>query len=258
MTCIDVERGDIAEQYLLGRLTDEDSEAYERHYFECTRCYSELEALRAVREALAQPRRRPAFVNYWRWLPVAAALVLAVTAATVWQARRSGDRIETPGGAAASVPAASSASPNQEQIARLAAVAPPPYAPGRFRDASDRTAFTLGMRRYVGRDFSGAIPPLERAVRESPSSGDARFYLGAAYLLAGRSHNAISTLEPLAADARSPYAEEAQFLIAKAYLQSYSLPAAITALDKTVAMHGDRESEARTLRERVAALASGR
>jgi tetratricopeptide (TPR) repeat protein len=258
MTCTEVERGGVAEGYLLGRLSDEDREAYERHYFECSRCYAELEALGALREALVRPPRRAAFSISARWLAVAATLTLTVAAALVWQARQPRDRTQPAVDATGPVLSAPSPSPNLEEIARLAVVAPPPYSPSRFRDAGERTAFTQGMRRYVEHDFNGAIPPLERAVRESPSAEDARFYLGAAYLLAGRSHNALSTLEPSAADTRSPYAEEAQFLIAKANIQSGNLPGAVAALDKTVAMHGDREQEARTLRAHVAALAPAR
>jgi tetratricopeptide (TPR) repeat protein len=161
-------------------------------------------------------------------------------------------------GRAGSVLGGLPSSPTSEEIARLAAVAPPPYAPARFRDGGERTAFTAGMRRYVAHDFAGAIRPLEQAVRESPAAEDARFYLGASYLLAGHSKNASRTLEPLAAYTRSPFAEEAQFLIAKACLQSGDLSTALAALDKTIAMQGDREQDARSLRDRVAALAAPR
>jgi tetratricopeptide (TPR) repeat protein len=251
MTCTDVEEREIAESYLLGRLTEADREAFERHYFECSRCYSELETLRVVREALVPPPRRSPGVSRWQWLAVAAALMLAVSAVIAWQALRFREPAQTAGRVVGSVPGGPPPSPNSEEIAHLAAVAPPPYAPSRFRDGGERAAFALGMRRYVAHDFAGAIRPLERAVRESPSADDARFYLGASYLLAGRSRNAISTFEPLAARARSPYAEEAQFLIAKACLQSGDLRAALAALDKTIAIHGDREQDARAIRSRV-------
>lgn len=257
MTCTDVEQRDIAENYVLGRLTEADREAFEQHYFECSRCFAELEAVRAVRDALAQPPRRATPVRRWQWLAAAAALLLAVSAVIAWQALRFRNPAQPVTGATATV-AGVPPSSDAEEIARLAAVAPPPYAPGRFRDGGERAAFTAGMRRYMAHDFAGAIRPLERAVRESSSAEDAHFYLGASYLLAGRSTNAITTLEPLAAQTRSPYAEEAQFLIAKASLQSGDLSAALAALDKTIAMRGDRVQDARALRDRVAALATPR
>ena len=257
MTCTDVDERDIAESYLLGRLNEDDRTAFEQHYFECARCYSQLEAIGAVREALARQPRRSTLSSRWPWLAAAAALLLAISSALVWQSLRSGDRAQ-PAGNVVSAPAERPPSPNPEELARLAVFAPPPYSPTRFRNSADRAAFTLGMREYVAQEFQRAIPALERALRESPSAEDARFYLGASYLLAGRSPDAISALDPLASSTRSPYAEEAQFLIAKAHLKAGDLPAALVALDKTTAMRGDREQEARALRTRVAALAPSR
>ncbi len=258
MTCTDIETRDIAERYLLGQLDDADRDAFEAHYFECARCYSEVEALRAVRAALARPARRSSRATDWPWLAAAAALVLGVSAILAWQSPRFRVRGPSSEEAAVSTPAGPAAPARTDEIARLAAVTPPPYAPTRFRSGVERAAFEAGMRRYAAQDFAGAIPSLEQAVRESPAAGDARFYLGASYLLVGRVQDAIAGLEPLAAEIRSPYAEEAHFLIAKAHLGAGNVPASLAALDKTIAIRGDREQDARLLRARVAALSPPR
>ncbi len=254
MTCNDVEQREIAENYLLGRLDEAEREAFERHYFECARCYSELEALRAVKDVLARHPRRPALPNNRQWLALAAALFLVVSAVVVWQVARQREQVGAPSSAAVAAPSRSEHPRHDAEIAVLAQVTPPPYTPLRLRGGPERPAFTNGMRSYSSGDFAAAIVPLERAVREEPSAEDARFYLGASYLLTGAPGNAITTLTPLAKDANSSYSEEAQFLVAKAQLQTRDLPAALDALDKTIALHGDREQEARRLRERVAAL----
>ncbi len=254
MTCNDVEQRDIAESYLLGTLDESEREAFERHYFECARCYSELEALRAVKDVLGRHPRRTMTVNR-QWLALAAALFLIVATALVWQVARSRER---PGAAPSSVASAPAPPPEpprlDAEIAELAQVPPPPYTPLRLRGGPERRAFTTGMEQYTARDFAAAIAPLQRAVHEEPAAQDARFYLGASYLMTGDSNRAIATLTPLTQDPASPYAEEAQFLVAKAHLQAKDLPAALAALDKTIAFRGDRAQEAETLRQRVAAL----
>ena len=36
----------------MGRLSEEDRDAFEEHYFECARCFDELQTLQAIREEL--------------------------------------------------------------------------------------------------------------------------------------------------------------------------------------------------------------
>jgi tetratricopeptide (TPR) repeat protein len=255
MTCTDVEQRELAERYVSGSLDEAEREAFEQHYFECARCYTEVEALRAVREVLARQPRRSGFLRRPAWLAAAAALVLVTSSAIIWYAQRSSDPAAPP--APPVETARGTIPPRGEEIARLAAVTPPPYVPRRFRGA-ERADFEAGMRRYAAGDFRDAIPLLERAVGQEPATEDARFYLGASYLLDGRAQEAVTTLEPLGTTAESSYAEEAQFLIAKAHLHAGNLAAAGEALERTVAMRGEREQEARELHLQVAAIEGGR
>lgn len=250
MTCTEVQERDIPETYLLGRLDAAERDAFEQHYFECARCYSNLQALRSVREALAAVRV-PARHFPWEWLAVAATILLAAGAGIAWYLHTRTGLQPAPAGTLAGSPG----SPSPEgQLARLAEVTPPPYEPRRLRSAGERNAFVAGMRQYTMRDYAGAVPLLERALKDEPAAEDARFYLGAVLILHDRPADAVSVLRPLAVKPESPYAEESQFLIAKAHLRSGDLDAAATALEKTAKMHGDREAEASSLRDRVAQL----
>src|SRR5215469_8569164 len=101
MTCNEVRAKELVEQYLAGKLPEADSSAFEVHYFECERCFAELEAARHVRDALAARatsiRREPFPARkVWRWwlAPVAIAAAVGVTAVVVWQ-HTSGLRSET-------------------------------------------------------------------------------------------------------------------------------------------------------------------
>jgi hypothetical protein len=77
LTCAEVDDRDLESGYLAGRLTAEEAEAYEAHYFGCERCWRTLETALAVRGAGAA--RRPAWFGV-RTLAAAATVVLAVGA----------------------------------------------------------------------------------------------------------------------------------------------------------------------------------
>lgn len=272
MTCEDIIERGIDEDYLLGRLNDAEREEFEQHYFVCDRCYTRLEQLRAVRDALAEPAGTGAVTGTfrrrreWQWLAAAAALAVAIGAAWLWRASRTEapERTQVSATREAPTPAPVPQSvPRQqpdlpEEVMRLARVEPPPYSPSRLRGAAPgpRESFERGMARYTRRDFVAAIPLLERAAQEDRGAEDARFYLGASYLLAGRQRDAIETWRANASTPASPFVEEARFLTAKAWLQLGDIPQARSALDQTIALRGDREREARMMRERLAKFAA--
>jgi tetratricopeptide (TPR) repeat protein len=248
MTCTEVDERGLAEAYLLGRLSESERDAYEAHYFECARCYSELQALRDVQDALrATPAAAPA--RPWVWAAIAATLVLA-SSAIAWVALRPG----TSGQASVIATAPAPPSLDVQEMTRLAAVTPPPYEPRRLRSAEPREAFTSGMAKYRAGDYAGAVPLLERAVAQEPEADDARFYFGASQLLTGNAAAAIATLKRVADREGSPYAEEARFLTAKAHLRGSDVAAAIADLDRTIALHGAREQDAAALRDRLRSI----
>lgn len=269
MTCQDVVDRVIAEDYLLGRLPDPVREEFERHYFDCDRCFAELEALRAVRSELQQrPRdRQPAAARRTRFAPhwvAAAAAILLLTAGGIIAGL--GDLIAT----LRNPPAASNASrapspagpsaagrPLPEEVQRLARVTPPPASTTQLRSAAgSRPAFRDGMSRYRIGEYTSAIPLLERALRDEPSAEDSRFYLAASQLLTGDARRAVATLMPIADRPESSYAEESRFLIAKAYVQLGDTASATDMLNRTIEMHGEREADAARLREALSRATS--
>jgi len=84
LTCAEVDDRDLESGYLAGRLTAEEAEAYEAHYFGCERCWRTLETALAVRSARGARRRAPFAV---RTLAAAAIAVIAVGAG--WWVTRS-------------------------------------------------------------------------------------------------------------------------------------------------------------------------
>ena len=106
------------------------------------------------------------------------------------------------------------------------------------------------MRQYASRDYRGAIPLLESAQR-GVNGEAARFFLGISLLLDGRADEGIRVLDTLGTDRRSALAEDARFYSARGHLLRGDPSSAIRALDRTIELHGDREREARSLRDEI-------
>ena len=49
LSCDQIAAHAFAERYLLGELSEPERDAYERHYFDCERCFHELTTVGAVR-----------------------------------------------------------------------------------------------------------------------------------------------------------------------------------------------------------------
>ena len=255
MTCEEIHARSLPEDYLLGRLPPADQEAYERHFFECDRCFAELEALRATASALhPQPSARtPYRAIDIRWLGLAAVLVLAVGTAVVLMR----ERPAPPSVTTAVAPAPATAEPEagrtdrSDTLKRLARFEPPPYAPPRLRSAAPDGDFQKGMERYLQRDYDGAVPLLQSASRDAAHADSARFYLGVSLILAGRADEGVRTLNVLAEDPQNVMAEDARFFSAHGHLQRGDVDRAAAALDRTIELQGDREKAARALRAEI-------
>jgi hypothetical protein len=86
---------DLVPLYLAGKLTEDEAEAFEAHYFGCPRCREDVRAGAALRElygkeAVAASRGR-APTTRRAWLPFAAAAAIAFVGLAVWQLGRPRD-----------------------------------------------------------------------------------------------------------------------------------------------------------------------
>jgi anti-sigma factor RsiW len=59
MPCDQIAAEGLAERYLLGQLSEQHQAAFERHYFDCERCFGELQTLGAMRAELRGAAARP-------------------------------------------------------------------------------------------------------------------------------------------------------------------------------------------------------
>lgn len=265
MNCEEVEEREILEEYLLDRLTEPDREEFEKHYFECASCFSQLQTRLAVQAELQRQPAIPArargagFRLAWAWTPafVTVALLLAVG---VWwysaqkhtpsQRASSSPPVANPEVSAPSTPPSSTA-PSLEALAR---VEPPPYSEKVLRGAEDKgqEAFRAAMQNYLKEDYAKAIAGLQTAVKANPQAANFNFYLGACYLLTGQTDPAIVYLRKTISLGNLTYSESAHFYLAKAYLKKKELSAAEEQLQETVQLHGSRETESEEILQQLA------
>lgn len=249
MTCDEIERDDIAEHYVLGRLGDEQSARFEAHYFDCARCLDRVEQLESAHSALAtaaaavntgltrSPRR------LWQAVGGLAAAAILVLAVRVIQESPAPSPVEPPSTAGERPNAAPSV-----DLQKLGAIVPPPFTPPRLRSTSEsRREFLSAMETYTAGNYAGAIPELERAVRAEPASPAARFFLGVCYLQLDWQPEAIEHLREVTRLGESPYLEDAHFFVAKASIRRGDIETARRELRTVIALGGDRRDEASRL-----------
>lgn len=254
MNCEEVKERDIPEEYLLDRLTEPDREEFEKHYFECGTCFSQLQTRLALQTELKQQPAMPARTrgaslrSTWVWAPAFATVVVLFSAGIWWYSARnhqSAQQVVSPP-VSPNVPVQvqpPSAAPSLEELARAE---PPPYSSVVLRGAEDESheSFHKAMQFYVKGDYAKAIPGVRAAVKANPQSASFNFYLGVCYLLAGQTDPAIVSLRQTISLGDPAYSESAHFYLAKAYLGKKDVARAQAELQKTVQSHGSLESPA--------------
>jgi TolA-binding protein len=245
MDCVTAERENIIERYLTGRLEPSVKEEWERHYFGCDHCAQQLATWRAVegplramadeiRQEIPQPRTRRAWL--WAGAGIAAALLLAAGAS----------RLLHPSPVAA--PVANSPAAERQRLIELAQLDPPAYAAPVLRGMESKAEmqFQKAMQAYQRRDYPPAVAGLRAALRLDPAAPAPRFFLGACLLLSGQVEEGIGELRTVASG-RSPFAEEAGFVLAKGYLRQGDKDSALETLRSVAAGQGDFSSQATQL-----------
>jgi tetratricopeptide (TPR) repeat protein len=252
MDCETVERENIAERYLAGTLEPQLKEQWERHYFGCDRCAELLDTWQAIAEPLHQresairqeirPRKTRA---QWLWAGAAIAAALVIGLAVKPSRSLPG---ENPPKAQVAAPAAR----NWTELARLD---PPAYQPSTLRAAGSKAEvqFQTAMNAYLRRDYRQAIAGLRASLEIDRDGAAPRFFLGACDFLTGDTAGAIREWERVASG-DSPFAQEAQFDLAKGYLLVGDENRALSTLRKLAAVPGDFREPARELIERITAV----
>jgi tetratricopeptide (TPR) repeat protein len=269
MTCEQIERDEVVEQYLSGRLPSADQDDFEAHYFDCTYCQ---ERLRVLEDARAQLTREAAPVLAQRtssptslrrtavaWRVAAAGLAAAaviVLAVRVTRGPDSAAPVVPPGGASPGRDVTLQAPQNPTpapDLSALAQIQPPRYEPLRLRASmsSAQAAFRTAMELYAAGNYSGAAAGLRRAIELDPSLLGAQFYLAVSVLQIDGTDEGVTLLQRVIAAGESPYLEDAHFFLAKARIRRGDIASARSELRRVIALDGDRRDEAQQLLARL-------
>lgn len=254
MTCEEIETGELAEKYVLGQLGADDEEAYEAHYFRCTRCFDELKLLQDMQPALREmagsrpvsiPARR---VHIWIGWAAAAAILTLATGVGWWRVAHPSAGPEAAQQKAVPKPAG----PSFEMLAR---VEPPTYTAPSLRGASaPDPRFRAAMEKYREGNFGAAIPGLLAVAEADPKAADLQFFLGICYLMDGRTDEAITHLRATTELGETVDLEMAHFYLAKALLREREAARASAELERAIALHGDLERQSKELLQQVKGL----
>lgn len=192
----------LIERYLAGRLSPDETVAFEDHYVSCRRCQDDLRLGVATRRGLAAiPARRESVRRRVRPAHVALGLAAAAGVAGVLLIAR--DRVS-------------------EDVARLGGVLEPPVYLGvavRGIEESRDSLFAAAMSAYAARRYEEAAKGLGEALAAGVDSAPALFFRAASLLMMGRNRDAEQGFRDVIALGETPYTPEASFFRAKALLR---------------------------------------
>jgi hypothetical protein len=238
------------ERYIQGTLPEDEAQQFEEHYFECSDCLTQVEALQAVTRRLGTLPRTPAKapipwpVRVTALLAIAAMLVIGFIAFRV--------KRETPHQQAVAVtPVAPVAKPAATPslaaaaVSRLADLTMPAFQARTLRGESNDLNFDSGMKAYAHEDCPSAVKDLAKVPVHDEDSLAARFFMGVCQMRDKDFGAASKSLESVANAGDSPQQEAALYYLAQIALERNDPGAARRYLVHTVSLHGDFESRAR-------------
>jgi tetratricopeptide (TPR) repeat protein len=193
--CRNAENGEVVHRYVAGTLPPDELERFEVHLLDCTACQEAVRESATLRAAL---RRGAVGDRRSRALAWAAPLA-AAAAMAVWLLL-----------------------PSEGSLERLGRVDEVPgFAGLAVRSGADSAAALAddGMAAYGERDYERAAELLSAAVARGASSPGVAFFLGIARLQSGSPDEALRSFAAALEPPDNPYAAEAHFYSAKAWLQ---------------------------------------
>ena len=241
ITCEQTTTSDLAARYVAGQLDPQERNSFEEHYFDCARCFDEVQlqlSLQSAMKSAPVELRNPAakkHVKTWVAWSAVAATVVVMASIGFW-------RLRIPSRAPQPVAAVAPAQPDPLEL--LARVEPPPYQTPALRGASPEPHFRSGMDQYRQANYAAAIDELSQA---DPRSPDVQFFLGVSYLLRNDADAAVSHLRATIALGDSLDVEPAHFYLAKAFVKRKDTASAMKELEAAVAIHGDYEKRSQEL-----------
>lgn len=245
------------EAYVAGTLPDAEAQAFEEHYFECTICLAQLQALQCVASGLRRsPLKAPARVMAWPTVPGAFGAIAALLLITVIGYRSIAHRPDV-----AAVPSVSTSPAQSASASALTEVADltlPPFEASNLRGEAANSNYRAGMKAYAAGDCSAAVGRLVRVPAGDADALSAQLYAGVCQLKLKDVAEAARTLAMVADKGDSPQQEAAVYYLAQTDVLRADPVSARRNLEAVIALHGDFESRAQAELKRIPAEPVGR
>jgi tetratricopeptide (TPR) repeat protein len=264
MDCETIRRRQIVDEYAAGRLSIEEAEEYEKHYFSCDGCFDQLrhrdhlarflkahgpalfsrELAAETARARGVPRARGGAFPVPEWLSglwavpwargLAAATVILIAGLLTYQ--------------------------DMQRARSWKSICSPqayPYAASELRGRPAPPGLVHGMELYTASRYEEAAVALDRASRAAPDDAEIAFYLGLALLMSGRDRPALEALRQ--AGELVPASRLYRWYLAQALVRTGQRTAAEAELEQLAAVGpsgagGEYAAEAQMLLRQVRAV----
>lgn len=252
--CENIKSRELIDDYIQGKLPESEQEALEQHYFECDRCFTELQAREKLIEVIQERgetifaeyivKRKPVRESFWadfldRLFPKAPLwrqgwVYAAATAAVVLIL----------------VPLFSTLfGPNKYE--HLADIKPYPYLLTGLRSGASDTEriFHEGMKLYTEEDYVQASQHLKEVVTKNPDNVSAHFFLGISFMMEENTGGAIQSLKRAAT--AQPDSEIFHWYLGQAYLKKGDGNKAIKEFEKVRDLDGEYRMRAEAMIRKI-------
>jgi len=255
MDCETIRKRHLAGEYRAGRLTAEEAEDYERHFFACDRCFAELRFEDHVADRISEEgsslfaaeagrekSHREREPSGWRGLldparlrsaRAAFGLRAGVVAVTVVLAVLAVDHLSGP----------------SSSVRDLWPPTAHPYLASELRGGAGSAEFRRGMEAYVAGRYEEAADWLRRSAEAAPRNGEVPFYLGVSLLMLEDAEGAAAALRT--AVEHVPSSALYRWYLAQAELKRGRVEAAEVELNRIVESGREYTDEAQRMLQRI-------
>jgi len=215
--------------YLKGELSKENREEFEKHYFECDKCYLELKLneelhRKEVKIVLKGKKARLAFKPL---LIFSSFLIILISSVFILKEA------------------------NQKHILlKISYFTPPVYIESETRNQSGNELFSQAMIDYNNTKFSKAIHTLNK-IKYIDSNPKVLFFKGICYLLNDQNKNAIKNFDFIIKNSNPSYYDEAIYYKGIAFLRLNKKKEAIKLFDNLSKMFSPYAGQAKSILEKL-------
>lgn len=248
------------EAYLQGTLPEDEAQKFEEHYFDCSICLAQVEAMQAVAKKLAAepraPQKKPIqwpsriVIRFAALGAIAAMLLVGFVVLRFKSESKPADVASVPAApvAPASVATAQTPAPSlaASSLSRLADLTLPAFQGANLRGQSRNPHFDAGMKAYSSQEYERAVKQLSQVPKQDEDALGAKFYTGVCQMQLKEYPEAKAALRSVADAGDSPEQEAALYYLAQTALLSDNPDEARRALQRTIALNGDFKARSKT------------